>query len=337
MSRAVEIGCALPQFGFSLPGPGPLRWDRVVEHGRAAVAAGCTSLWFADHLFWSLESYGGGPELWPCLDPMVALSALAVAVDAPDVRIGTLVAATGLRPPGVLTTAMVTVDRFSGGRLIAGLGTGWFAPEYERAGVPLGTPGERVTRLEESIAILRGLAAGGPFRFAGRTAHVDVEYARPPSIQQPAPPIWIGGKGDRLLDLVAREADGWNTSWSLSMAAYRDRLDAFHRACERHGRDPDTIVRSACVYALVGEDGRDLEARWQRLVEASPPGVLGGTTLDAWRAGRLVGTVEEVAEQMRAWDALGVQHLIVSTGAVPFAAVDKDGVGLVAAACTLAA
>jgi alkanesulfonate monooxygenase SsuD/methylene tetrahydromethanopterin reductase-like flavin-dependent oxidoreductase (luciferase family) len=332
----VEIGCALPQFGFSFPGQAPLRWDRVVEHARAAVAAGCTSLWFADHLFWSLEAYGGPPDLWPCLDPMVSLAALAVAVDDPAVRIGTLVAAAGLRPPGVLTKAIVTVDRVSAGRFIAGVGTGWFEPEYERAGVPFGTPGERLARLEDTIAVLRGLASGGPFRFAGRTAHVDVEWARPPAAQQPAPPIWIGGKGDRVLDLVAREGDGWNTSWSTGIAAYPTRLDAFHRACDRHGRDPASVVRSACVYALVGEDEHDVDARWQRLVEGTPSGVLEGMTLDDWREGRIVGTVEQAAEQLRRWGALGVQHMIVSTGAVPFSVVDTDGVGLVAAACTLA-
>jgi alkanesulfonate monooxygenase SsuD/methylene tetrahydromethanopterin reductase-like flavin-dependent oxidoreductase (luciferase family) len=330
----VEIGYALPHFEFSLPGQTVERWERVREYARAAAGAGCTSLWFADHLFWSLEAYGGPPQQWRAIDPLVALA--AIAVEVPDVRIGTLVAATGLRPPGVLTKALVTIDRISGGRVIAGLGTGWYEPEYKAAGVPFGTPGERVARLEEAIGILRGLSGGGPFRFAGRTARLDVEHARPPAVQQPAPAVWVGGKGDRVLDLVVRLADGWNTSWSLPRAAYPDRLAVFEAACERHGRDPATVERSACAYALVGENERDLEARWRRLVELSPPGVLDGMTLDEWRPGRLVGTVEQVAAELAAWRALGVGHLIVSTGAVPFSVVDPSDVGLVVAACTLA-
>ena len=89
------------------------------------------------------------------------------------------------------------------------------------------------------------------------------------------------------------------------------------------------------MYALVGEDEADLARRYERLQRQSPKGVLDGTTLSEWREGRLVGTVEEVREQLDVWRELGVATLILCAGAVPFSVVDDDGVGMLAAACSL--
>jgi alkanesulfonate monooxygenase SsuD/methylene tetrahydromethanopterin reductase-like flavin-dependent oxidoreductase (luciferase family) len=142
----------------------------------------------------------------------------------------------------------------------------------------------------------------------------------------------VGGKGDRLLALVAEQADGWNTCWIWTPDDYRARLDVLGRACDAVGRDPASVQRSLGLYALCGEDERDLERRFQRLQETSPPGVLDGVTLDQWRPGRLVGTVEQVREQVAGWEALGVETLIVGAGAVPFAVTALDDVEMLAEA-----
>jgi alkanesulfonate monooxygenase SsuD/methylene tetrahydromethanopterin reductase-like flavin-dependent oxidoreductase (luciferase family) len=106
-------------------------------------------------------------------------------------------------------------------------------------------------------------------------------------------------------------------------------------ACERAGRDPTTVHRSLGLYALAGENEADLARRWDRLQRLSPPGVLDGVTLSEWRAGRLVGTVEQVREQLGGWRDLGVDTLIVCAGAVPFSVSGDDDVALLAAACSL--
>ena len=90
------------------------------------------------------------------------------------------------------------------------------------------------------------------------------------------------------------------------------------RACERIGRDPATFWRSLGLYALCGEDERDLAARFDRLRRVSPRGVIDEVTLDEWRTGRLVGTVEQVREQVAGWAELGVETIIVGPGCVPF-------------------
>ncbi len=156
--------------------------------------------------------------------------------------------------------------------------------------------------------------------------------SEPAAVQQPSPPIIVGGKGDRLLSVVADVADGWNTCWVWTPAAYRERLEVLDRACDAAGRDPASVTRSLGLYTLCGEDERDLERRFERLREVTPTGVLDGVTLDQWREGRLVGTVDEVREQAAEWEALGVETLIVGLGAVPFAVTDLDDLELVARA-----
>ena len=100
------------------------------------------------------------------------------------------------------------------------------------------------------------------------------------------------------------------------------------RACERVGRDPATVWRSLGLYALCGEDERDLARRFERMASEAPPGVMKGMDLARFRTGRLVGTVDEVREQVGAWTALGVDTIIAGVGAVPFHVARSDDVEL---------
>ena len=295
---------------------------------RAAEAAGFDSLWLSDHLFLDVAKYGGPPDREGCLDPIVAFAALAGEVTR--VRLGTLVLCEAFRPAAVLAKALASLDVVCDGRLDVGIGAGWYEPEYAAIGMDMPRPGERLDRLREAIAILRGLLGGGPCTFDGRFHRADCAVSEPAAVQQPAPPIIVGGKGDRLLSVVADAADGWNTCWAWTPAAYRERLEVLDRACDTAGRDPASVTRSLGLYTLCGEDDRDLDRRFARLQEVTPTGVLDGVTLDQWREGRLVGTVDEVREQVAGWEALGVETLIVGLGAVPFAVTDLDDLELVA-------
>jgi probable F420-dependent oxidoreductase len=328
----MKLGLALPQYDYSVAGEpaGVLRWETVVEYAVAAERAGYDSLWLSDHLVLDLARYGGSAEPRGLFSPIVTLAALARVVSRP--RLGSLVFCEALRPASLLAKSLATIDRISGGRLDVGIGAGWYEPDYTMIGMERPPPRERLHRLREAVLVCRGLLEGGPFSFDGRSHRVHDAVGRPNAVQQPSPPIIVGGKGDRVLALAAEVADGWNTTWIWTQDAYRDRLAVLTRACETVGRDPATVTRSLGLYALCGEDERDLERRFERLRDLSPPGVLDGMTLAAWRQGRLVGTVAEVREQVREWDALGVDTLVVGVGAVPFAVTTVDDVELLAAA-----
>jgi probable F420-dependent oxidoreductase len=328
----MDIGLALPQFDYSVPGEQSLRWDTIVSWAEAAEGHGFDSLWFADHLFLALDKYGARAGTWFGYDPLVALAGLSRVTRR--ARLGTLVLCAQLRPAGLLAKALATLDRACDGRLVVGIGAGWYEPEYRAAEIAFERPGVRLDQLAEAIEVVRGMWTGGPFTYSGR--HERTEVARClPVPQQEYPPIWVGGRGDRLLEVVARHADGWNTVWRWTVEEYQERLRTLDAACERVGRDPATIHRSVGLFTLVGESERDLRLRWQRLVDVTPPGVLDGIDLDGWRDGHLIGTVDQVTEQVGGWEAIGVDELIVGLGAVPFAITATDDLELTAMACRL--
>jgi probable F420-dependent oxidoreductase len=327
----MDVGLALPQYDFSVPGESPLRWETLLGWAERAEALGFDSVWLSDHLFLDISRYGAPPGEHGCFDPLVAFAAIARCTTS--VRLGTLTLCAPLRPATVLAKALATLDVVSGGRLTVGIGAGWYEAELAAAGLLLEPPGVRLARLAEHVQVLRGMFGGGPFTFGGRYERADGARCLPLPVQRPAPPIWVGGKGDRLLDLAGTHADGWNAAWIWShedWAAKADRLDA---ACERAGRDPASVTRSVGLYALTGENEADLARRFERLQALSPPGVLDHVALADWRKGRLVGTVEQVAEQVGEWRRLGVSSLILNAGAVPFALAAGDDVELLIEAC----
>lgn len=317
----VDLGLALPQYDFAFGGRAPLSWTTVVEWAVDAEAAGFASVWLADHLYLSTERYGGGAGDYFGLDPIVALAALARVTTT--VRLGTLVLCTPFRPATVLAKILASLDVMSAGRLTVGLGTGWFDEEFNSARIPFGTPGERLAGLTAAVATLRSVWSGA----------ADAPPCRPAPLQRPGPPVVLGGRGDRLLALVARAADGWNAQgWAddpekSSFDAGSTELD---RACEAVGRDPATVLRSVNRFTLVGENEPDLARRFARIPACTPGGVLDGHTLASWRKGRLVGTVDQVRQQLADWQGRGVSTFVMGLGALPFGGTDGDDLRMLA-------
>jgi probable F420-dependent oxidoreductase len=326
----MRIGLALPQYDYSLPDENPLRFETIAAYARRAEELGFDSLWLSDHLFLDLEKYGGSPQRFGAFEPLTTLAALASVVARP--RLGTLVLCEALRPATVLAKGLATLDRICGGRLDVGLGAGWYEPDYEAIGMEMPRPGVRVDRLREAVEVVRGLLGGDPLVFDGQAHRADGAVVDPPALQRPHPPVFVGGKGDRVIRTAVETADGWNTCWVMEPAAYRSRLEVVDRACEAVGRDPATFWRSLGLYALCGEDETDLERRFDRLRRRSPKGILDGISLAEWRVGRLVGTVEQVREQAAAWSELGVETLILGPGCVPFQMVALEDLDPIAEA-----
>jgi probable F420-dependent oxidoreductase len=138
-------------------------------------------------------------------DPMIGLMAAASVTSA--IRLATGMANNEARHPAQTAREIATIDGFSAGRVELGLGAGWARAEFDRLGVPFPAAGERIERLEESVHIIRQLFAGGPVTFSGRHYRVTGLEGYPRPVQQPGPPIMIGGSGRKLLSAAGRIAD----------------------------------------------------------------------------------------------------------------------------------
>jgi alkanesulfonate monooxygenase SsuD/methylene tetrahydromethanopterin reductase-like flavin-dependent oxidoreductase (luciferase family) len=304
----MKLGLALPHYDASYPGPGPATFERIAGYAQRAESLGFFQVWVSDHFWIDLDRYGGPPGRVGTPECLTTLAALAVRTGT--VRLGTLVLAVGFRPPALLAKMAATLDHLSGGRLDLGLGAGWNRAEHKENGLPFPRPGERLAMLEEALGVLRAQLTGGA--------------TSPTPVQRPRPPLWVGGARDRLLGVVARAADGWNICWSVTPEAYQERLGTLRAACARAGRPPEQVRRSLGLTTLLGRHADDLVARWRRLQAWMPGGALEGVELRDWAASRLVGTPDQVLEQLRGWEALGVEQVVCSFGGVPFSVFEDE-------------
>ncbi|MEV6542175.1 LLM class flavin-dependent oxidoreductase [Streptomyces sp. NPDC051665] len=218
--------------------------------------------WLWDHLL-----PVAGPKDGQIHESWTLLSALAAQTER--LRLGLLVTSNRIRPPAVLGKMASTVDVISGGRLVLGLGVGGThqppgaggiegtnpaIAEYEAYGLSLVPPGEGLTRLAETVAILKGMWTRDVFDFEGSYYRLRGTRNEPKPVQRPGPPLLIGGWGTRLLRLVAEHADIWNVPGpphnTVEYVAERARVLGAH--CAELGRDPGEITRS--VQVLVSYD-----------------------------------------------------------------------------------
>jgi probable F420-dependent oxidoreductase len=325
----VRFGLSLPHYGFSLPGAEPVTFAACSRWALRAEALGFDSVWVSDHFFYSFGRYGADPAPIASLEPMTTLAALAALTSR--VRLGTLVLCTAFRHPSVVAKAAATIDAGSGGRLELGVGAGWLADEFAAFGYPFGSVGERFGNLESSLGVLTSLLGGegpvtldaGPFSLRGAALE-------PPPVQRPVP-VLVGGKGGpRLLRLAARYGAGWNVVWRMAVDDYERNVEAVRAACEAEGHDPSRVRLSVGLFSLLGGDEREARAAFDRGRSAMPGGSLDGETYETWRSDTLSGTPEQAIERIRAFEALGVEELILSPWVLPFAIPEPEQVELFA-------
>ncbi|MGH2756157.1 MAG: LLM class flavin-dependent oxidoreductase [Actinomycetota bacterium] len=328
----MRFGLALPHYDTSFAGE-RASWGAVRRVAEVAERSGFDSLWVSDHFFLDWGKYGGPDDVQGSLECWTTLSALAASTQR--VRLGSLALCNDFRNPALLAKMAATLDLLSGGRLDIGLGAGWYEAEYSAAGIPFDRPGIRIERLRESVQVISRMLEGEKVTFEGKYYRTDGALCRPLPLQEPRPPIWIGGKGDRLLATVVEVADGWNMSWLGEIATYEERLAVADKLCEQRGRDPKTLRRSVGAYLLAGADDGDVQRRFERLTTRSPQGVLtpprSGTAVswEEFKQTRFAGTVEEVIDKLGRLAELGVEEVIVGLGAVPFQVADLEEVEFV--------
>jgi F420-dependent oxidoreductase-like protein len=293
------------QLCLMIEGQEDVTWPQWLAVARACEEHGIPALFRSDH-YMNLD--GQHPERM-ATDAWTTLAALAAATTT--LRLGTLVSPATFRHPSMLAKAVATADHISDGRIELGLGAGWHQREHEAHGFPFAPVKERIDVLEEQLQIVLGAWAEGPFSFDGAHYKLDALDARPKPLQQPHPPLIMGGSaGPRSAALAARFADEYNTPFP-TLEDIRERKARIDQACQAAGRDP--IPFSVMTGVLLGSDRDELRARAGRLAEKM--GGDGDALADSPPPGWIVGTVEEATEQLSALREAGVsrvmcQHLL---------------------------
>ncbi|MGD0950488.1 MAG: TIGR03560 family F420-dependent LLM class oxidoreductase [Candidatus Binatia bacterium] len=188
-----------------------------------------------------------GEQSGPCFEGWTLLSALASHTQR--VRVGVLVTGNTYRYPAVLAKMAATVDHVSGGRLILGMGAGWFEADHTAYGIPFYTAGRRARRLVESVQVVKQLFTQPKSTFAGKYYQLKDAPFAPKSVQQPHPPILIGGMGPKVIQpLAARHADIWNFFVQDGDPQSTQRICAqFDAICRQVGRNPAEVEKSTNV------------------------------------------------------------------------------------------
>ena len=213
-------------------------WEQLERTARLAEDLGFDGLWLNDHFV--PDPISGRYEA-PTFECWTAAGALARATS--KVRLGFMTLCNGYRWPSIMAKMATSLDVISNGRLDLGIGSGWHEDEFRMYGIPYPSPKVRVDQFDEALQILHGMLDHEQFSFEGEHYRVDGVYNNPRPVQQPRPPIWVGGSGPRMLKLVARYAD-WHNAVVTPLDEYRNKMEELDANCEAIGRDPKSVGRS---------------------------------------------------------------------------------------------
>ena len=264
---------------------------------RRVEAAGFDSIWLYDHLLYRWPGRGTD-GVWEC---WTVLSALAAATQR--LELGTIVLAAPFRNPALVAKMAVTLDEISGGRLTLGLGSGWHQPEFDAFGAPFD---HRVARLEEALAIIGPLLRDGRVDFRGKYYRAEDCEILPRGPRAAGPPLLVAAARPRMLELVARHADAWNTAWHASAESVVEPIRQMRAVCAEVGRDPESLTITACVAVAYPQFG------------------VGRSASNT----QLTGGASQVAEALHGFRRAGVAHAIVEVAPFDAAAIDEFAAAL---------
>lgn len=290
------------EFGFSLPGRGPLASpDVVLGMAERAEALRYASLFVTDHVVLPVSTAGSvypysasgqfpGGSRQDYLEPLVMLSHLARATRR--IKLGTSVLVVPYRNPVLTAKMLATIDVLSGGRVILGAGVGWLEEEFVALGAPPFPERGRVT--DEYLALMRAVWTTDPVTFEGRYYRVHDVHVLPKPVQRGGIPIWVGGHTDSALRRAATLGDGWHPialrpPGLLVPDDYAIRVKQLRAWAEAAGRDPRAITLTLRVPMGVRPKRAKAPAGDRPLFQ---------------------GTAAEVIADIRLYQALGVTHFV---------------------------
>ena len=266
------------------------QWDTV----RAVERAGFDSVWTGDHVSFHNPMY----------ESLTLLASYASITTR--IKLGVGVYLLALRPPAIAAKVTATIDALSHGRLIFGVGVGGENPkEFELTGSPHKERGARVT---EAIDVVRTLWRDTPASFDGRFTKFSGVSIDPKPVQQPGPPIWIGGRSDAALTRAGRQGDGW-VSYVVQAERYKQSLEKVQAAAVAAGRTLEKFTPAHLTFITVGRDYETAKATWVRLLStryAQDFGPLAGKY-------GVIGTPAQCAEQLQRFVEAGCRYFVMDS------------------------
>jgi alkanesulfonate monooxygenase SsuD/methylene tetrahydromethanopterin reductase-like flavin-dependent oxidoreductase (luciferase family) len=318
--HSIQFGYCLPIFAhpggrfFRTPNYAQLDTATTMRLGRLADSLGYDSLWVADHLMLGKEN--------AILEGWTTLAALAGSTQR--ARLGMIHQGHFFRHPALHAKMTATLDQIAGGRFIYFIDGGYGRAEHLAYGLPYpDTLEERVREVVDGLEITLALwqadqpvtLARGRYRLTGATC-------TPLPVQKPHPPVWFGEAHPLLLEATARYGQGWNTV-PVGVAEVQRRLAALQMACEQIGRDHTAIEKSLEIQILVTPDRAALRRCLQEMVALDPAPAADNAELQAYLSGTtdqlpaamtenwLIGTPQEVTQQVQTYLDLGISHFLL--------------------------
>jgi len=264
------------------------KWAKSVEIAQLAEDLGFDSLWVYDH-FHNVPK-PAEEAVFECWTTLAAISQRTERI-----MLGQMVGCNPYRNPSLLAKITANIDVISGGRLIWGIGAGWYRNEFAGYGYEFPSNADRIRAMTECVEIVRGMWTESSFSYDGRYYKLDRAQCDPKPLQN-LPQILIGGGGEQMtLRSVARLADAAN--FGGKPHEFEHKCDVLKGHCKDLGRDYDAIQKTWSPDCLIRETEADLRD--------SGLGSLWGEAFEGWQAGNLVGTVEQVAEKIVEYVRLG--------------------------------
>jgi F420-dependent oxidoreductase-like protein len=285
------------RFGIQTPNQNTT-WAELRDTWKEAEALGFDSAWLYDHFAPIFGDIDG-----PCLEGWTTLAALAT--ETTRMHIGLLVTGNTYRNPVLVAKMATTIDQISGGRVVLGIGAGWFEQEHTAYGFPFGTPKERARRLEESLEVITKLWSESHPTFHGKYYTLEKAPFAPANVQKPHPPIVIGGQGKQwIVPLVGRYADGWNALPEVDPDGIRERRKIIADECAkaRRAHCPTDVSIMLPLVAIT------------KVPLAGPVVRFGARAVVKKETARaiLADSPDAIAERIRAYADAGVTEVIVN-------------------------
>lgn len=280
--------------------------EAVVEEARIAEDLGFGTVYVPDHYLF--ERLGAPQTDVPTYDAFFVLSTLAQRTRT--IRLGTQVACMLFRHPAMTARLFAEIDEASGGRVVAGVGAGWTRAEFEMFGLDFPPVSERLRIMDEAVALMRGLWEHERFSFEGDYFRVVDAMIRPRPVQQPGPPLLLGGSGKGILRRAGRWADVVHLTPSIgkegtttltTVAAFTDatvaeKLETVREEAVKAGRSPDAVRYGTTIYSYTPTSStaetRSLCEQMGPLFQVSPADYLRHPVA-------LTGTPEEMVDEIQ--------------------------------------